>query len=45
MNVHTGGSVQELNDGECRHIEGIQALVIRNKQFSAWLSLDTKNIE
>ena len=45
MNVHTGGSVQELNEGECKHIEGIQALVIRNKQFSAWLSLDTKNIE
>ena len=45
MNVHTGGSLQELNDDECKHIEGIQALVIRNKQFSAWLSLDTKNIE
>lgn len=45
MNVPTSGSLQELNDEECKHIEGIQALVIRNQQFSAWLSLDTKNIE
>ena len=45
MNVHTASSAQELTDEECRHIEGVQALVIRNKQFSAWLSLDTKNIE
>lgn len=45
MNVQTDGSLQELSEDECRHIEGVQALVVRNKQFSAWLSLDTKNIE
>ena len=45
MNVHTDGSLQDLSEEECRHIEGVQALVVRNKQFSAWLSLDTKNIE
>jgi len=45
MNVQTAGPVQEPSEDECKHIEGIQALVIRNKQFSAWLSLDTKNIE
>lgn len=45
MNVHTDGSLQDLSEDECRHIEGVQALVVRNKQFSAWLSLDTKNIE
>ncbi|XP_078346607.1 tetratricopeptide repeat protein 17-like [Oculina patagonica] len=45
MNVHTDGSLQDLSEDECRHIEGVQALVVRNKQFSAWLSLDTKNID
>jgi len=45
MNVHTDGSLQDLSDEECRHIEGVEALIVRNKQFSAWLSLDTKNIE
>ena len=45
LNVHTSGSLHELSDEECKHIEGVHALVIRNKQFSAWLSLDTKNIE
>lgn len=45
MNVHTDGSLQDLSDEECRHIEGVEALVVRNKQFSAWLSLDTKSIE
>lgn len=45
MNVHTDGSLQDLSEDECRHIEGVQALVVRNRQFSAWLSLDTKNIE
>lgn len=45
MNVHTDGSLQDLSEEECRHIEGIQALIVRNKQFSAWLSLDTKNVE
>ena len=45
MNIHTDGSLQDLSDEECRHIEGVEALIVRNKQFSAWLSLDTKNIE
>ena len=45
MNVQTDGSLQDLSDEECRHIEGVEALIVRNKQFSAWLSLDTKNIE
>ncbi|XP_068672109.1 tetratricopeptide repeat protein 17-like [Montipora foliosa] len=45
FNVPTSGSLQELNDEQCKHIEGVQALVIRNKHFSAWLSLDTKNID
>ena len=45
MNVQTDGSLQDLSEEECRHIEGVQALIVRNKQFSAWLSLDTKNIE
>ena len=45
LNVPTSGSLQELGDEECKHIEGIQALVVRNRYFSAWLSLDTKNIE
>lgn len=45
MNVHTDGSLQDLSDEECKHIEGVDALIVRNKQFSAWLSLDTKNIE
>ena len=45
LNVPTSGSLQELGDEECKHIEGVQALVVRNRYFSAWLSLDTKNIE
>lgn len=45
MNVQTDGSLQDLSDEECRHIEGVEALIVRNEQFSAWLSLDTKNIE
>lgn len=45
MNVQTDGSLQDLSEEECRHIEGVQALIVRNKQFSAWLSLDTKNID
>lgn len=35
MNVQTAGPVQEPSEDECKHIEGVQALVIRNKQFSA----------
>lgn len=45
MNVQTDGSLQDLSDEECRHIEGVRALIVRNKQFSAWLSLETKNID
>lgn len=45
MNVHTSGALHELSDEECKHIEGVHALILRNKHFSAWLSLDTKNIE
>ncbi|XP_074638202.1 tetratricopeptide repeat protein 17-like [Acropora palmata] len=45
LNVPTSGSLQELGDEECKHIEGVQALVVRNRYFSAWLSLDTKNID
>lgn len=45
MNVRTSGALHELSDEECKHIEGVHALIMRNKHFSAWLSLDTKNIE
>lgn len=45
MNVRTSGALHELSDEECKHIEGVHVLIMRNKHFSAWLSLDTKNVE
>lgn len=45
LSVMTDGSVQELSDERCKHINGLEALILRNKRFSAWISMELKNIE
>ena len=45
MNVNTDGSVYDLDEEKCGRVQGIEALIARNKLFSAWLSLETKDVK
>lgn len=45
LGVMTDGSVQELNDDRCHHINGFEALILRNEKFSAWVSIELKKIK